>query len=77
MCNVWFAGLSLNKMMKDKDHSALLGKIGVTDTEMRPSGTVLIDNEIYDAKTDGEYIEAGRGVRVSRVRGKKIFVIRV
>ena len=44
--------------MKDKDLSALLGKIGVTDTELRPSGTVLIDNEIYEAKTDGELIEA-------------------
>jgi len=63
--------------MKDKAYPALLGKIGVTDTELRPSGTVLIDNEIYDAKTEGEFIEAGRGVRVSRVRGKKVFVIRV
>jgi len=60
--------------MKDKVFSSLIGKIGVTDTELRPSGTVLIDNEIYDAKTDGEFIEAGRGVRVTRVRGKKIFV---
>ena len=64
-------------MKKDKDHSALLGKIGITDTELRPSGTVLIDNEIYDAKTDGEFLEAGRGVRVMRVKGKKIFVMRV
>jgi membrane-bound serine protease (ClpP class) len=63
--------------MKDKDNSALLGKIGITDTDLRPSGTVLIDDEIYDAKTSGEFIEAGRGVRVSRVKGKKIFVIRV
>ncbi len=67
----------LNEGMKNKDYSALLGKIGVTDTDLRPSGTVLIDDEIYDAKTDGEFIEAGRGVRVSRVKGKKIFVIRV
>ena len=63
--------------MKDKDYSALLGKIGVTDTELRFSGTVLIDNEVYEAKTDGEFLEAGRGVRVMRVKGKKIFVIRV
>jgi membrane-bound serine protease (ClpP class) len=60
-----------------KDYSALAGKIGVTDTELRPLGTVLIDNEIYDAKTDGEYIEAGMGVRVTRVKGNKIFVRRV
>jgi len=63
--------------MKPKDNPALLGKIGVTDTELRPSGMVLIDNEIYEAKTDGDFIEAGRGVRVTRVRGKKVFVRRV
>jgi len=57
--------------------SELVGKIAVTDTEMSPSGTVLIDGEIYPAETSGEYIEAGRGVRVTRVRGKKVFVIRV
>ena len=63
--------------MKDKDYSALIGKIGVTDTDMRPSGTVLIDNEIYDARTDGEFVETGRGVRVTRVSGRKIFVRKV
>ena len=62
---------------KDIDYSALIGKIAVTDTELSPSGTVLIDNEIYEAKTDGEFVEAGRGVRVTRVRGRKIFVRRV
>jgi len=73
-------------MMKDTERSALLGKIGVTDTELRPSGTVLVDGEIYDAKTDPRvaankcdsfFIEVGRGVRITRVKGKKIFVIRV
>jgi membrane-bound serine protease (ClpP class) len=64
-------------MGKDKNFSSLLGKIGVTDTELRPSGTVLIGDEICDAETDGEFVEAGKGVRVTRVRGKKIFVKRV
>jgi len=63
--------------MKDKDYSELIGKIGITDTELRPSGTVLVDNEIYDAETDGDYIDAGRGVRITRVKGKKVFVRRV
>jgi membrane-bound serine protease (ClpP class) len=67
----------MQEMMKDKEYSGLVGKIGITDTELRPSGTVLIDNEIYEARTDGEFIDEGRGVRVSRVKGKKIFVIRV
>ena len=63
--------------MKDKDLAALIGKIGVTDSDLSPSGTVLIDNEIYDVETDGEFVEAGRGVRVIRVRGSKIWVKRV
>ena len=41
-------GYTYNEGMKDKDLSGLVGKVGVTDTELRPSGTVLIDNEIYD-----------------------------
>jgi membrane-bound serine protease (ClpP class) len=63
--------------MKDKAPAALTGKIGVTDSALNPSGTVLIDNEIYDVETDGELVEAGRGVRVIRVRGSKILVKRV
>jgi membrane-bound serine protease (ClpP class) len=63
--------------MKDKALAALAGKIGVTDSDLNPSGTVLIDNEIYDVETDGEFVEAGRGVRVLRVRGSKILVKRV
>jgi len=62
---------------KDKSNTHLIGKIAVTDTDLSPSGTVLIDNEIYEAKTNGEFVEAGRGVKVIRVCGKKIFVKRV
>jgi len=63
--------------MKDKALVALIGKIGVTDSDLSPAGTVLIDNEIYDVETDDEFVEAGRGVRVLRVRGSKIWVKRV
>jgi membrane-bound serine protease (ClpP class) len=63
--------------MKDKSLVALIGKIGVTDSDLNPAGTVLIDNEIYDVVTDDEFVEAGRGVRVLRVRGSKVWVKRV
>ena len=63
--------------MKDKLLTALIGKIPVTESELRPSGTILLDNEIYEAEADGEFIGQGRGVRVTRVRGKKIIVRRV
>jgi membrane-bound ClpP family serine protease len=64
-------------MKTEKEYAALIGKIGVVDSELNPSGTVLIDGEIYEVKTGGELVEAGRGVKVTRVSGKKIFVRRV
>jgi len=60
-----------------KDLSSLIGKIAVTDSDMSPNGTVLIDDEIYEAVTDGEQIDPGRGVKVTRVKGKKLVVKRV
>jgi len=59
------------------DLSSLIGRIAVTESEMSPKGTVLIDEEIYEAVTDGEHIDSGKGVKVTRVKGKKIVVKRV
>jgi len=64
-------------MIKNENLSDLIGKIAITNSDLSPSGTILIDNEIYDAKTDDNFIEAGRGVRVTRISGKSIFVRRV
>jgi membrane-bound ClpP family serine protease len=64
-------------MLKDKDYSGIKRKIGITDTELRPSGTILIENEIYNAETNSEFVPTGRGVRVIRVRKKKITVVLV
>jgi riboflavin kinase/FMN adenylyltransferase len=60
-----------------KDYSFLAGKIGITESVLQPSGTILINDEIYDVKTEGEFVEMGRGVKVTHVRGRKIFVKRV
>jgi len=60
-----------------KDLSSLIGKIAVTNSDMSPKGTVLIDDEVYEAVTDGEQIDSGRGVKVTRVKGKKLVVKRV
>lgn len=39
--------------------ATFVGKKGVTYTVLRPSGKILIDDEIYDAYTRGNYIDAG------------------
>lgn len=40
------------------------GKKGLTHTIMRPSGKVEVDGKIYDAFSQGEYIEKGESVEV-------------
>ena len=65
--------------MKDKDIKLkeLIGKIAVTESELSPEGVVMIDGEIYAVRTEGETVDEGRGVKVTRVQGRKIFVRRV
>jgi len=57
--------------------SALTGKIGVTDSVLRPSGKAVFDGKVYAVEADGEFVEAGRGIIVTRVRGNRIIVRRV
>jgi len=63
--------------MKKGELKNLIGKIAVTESELNPGGIVSIDGEIYDVRTEGEHVDEGRGVKVVRVKGKKIFVRRV
>jgi membrane-bound serine protease (ClpP class) len=42
----------------------MTGKVGVAHTILRPAGKVLIDGEVYDATTRGEYIEKGQAIEV-------------
>ncbi len=52
----------------------LLGKEGITSTILRPSGRVEIENEVYDAYTRGEYIEAGQEIVVVSQQGTSLQV---
>ncbi|MBM7716307.1 membrane-bound serine protease (ClpP class) [Bacillus thermophilus] len=52
----------------------LVGKKGVTITPLRPSGTVLIDDERIDVVAEGNFIENNTGVKVVKVEGSRIVV---
>jgi membrane-bound serine protease (ClpP class) len=39
--------------------SSLLGKEGITSTRLMPSGRVIIEDEVYDAYSRGEFIDQG------------------
>jgi membrane-bound serine protease (ClpP class) len=40
------------------------GKRGVSQTVLRPSGKVMIEGKIYDAYTQGEFVERGENIEV-------------
>ena len=52
----------------------LLGAEGIAMTVLRPSGKVLIDNDVYDASSDIGYIEKGEKIRVVRYETAQLFV---
>jgi len=56
------------------DNSAYIGKQGVTVTMLRPSGIAKIDGERVDVMTDGEFVEKGVKVKVTKTRQNTVIV---
>ncbi|MEQ8241522.1 MAG: NfeD family protein [Cyclobacteriaceae bacterium] len=53
---------------------SLVGKIGVAKTILRPSGRIEIEDEMYDAYSRGEYIDAGTSIEVISDEGTSLKV---
>lgn len=51
------------------------GATGVASTELRPAGKIIVDNEQYDAISEGGYIERGKNVRVIGLDGGTVVVV--
>lgn len=63
--------------ISSRSKGSYLKKIGVTATELRPSGFINIDGERIDALSDEGFIPSGASIEVIRVEGSKIFVRRI
>jgi membrane-bound serine protease (ClpP class) len=55
----------------------LNGKRGVAHTILRPSGKIMIDNQMYDAFTRGEFVERGEQIEVISTEGVALKVKKV
>ncbi|MCP3030329.1 nodulation protein NfeD [Halobacillus sp. A1] len=55
-------------------YSALIGQTGKAMTDMRPVGTIQIDEEEYSAISNGQWIYKGDEVKVASVDGTRILV---
>jgi membrane-bound serine protease (ClpP class) len=58
----------------DKSYRELVGQTGEAHTQLRPSGTVIINKNRYDVVTRGEMIERGQSIKVIEVEGNRIVV---
>ncbi len=58
----------------DFKNKSYLGKIGVAYTILRPSGKIMIDGELLDASTRGEYVEQESSVEVIGEEGTSLKV---
>lgn len=52
----------------------MIGKTGTAQTVLRPSGRVIIDGEVFDAYTRGEYIDTGEAIIVVSHEGTSLKV---
>lgn len=52
----------------------LVGKEGSTVTDLRPSGTVLIDDKKIDAVSESEFIKRNTKVKIIKIEGSKVIV---
>lgn len=56
------------------DKSKFLGKIGVCVTDLRPAGTISVENEPLDVVTEGNFVKQGNIVKVINVDGSRVLV---
>ena len=77
-----FANLSLQSIQDVKDGFVciengmleLRGKNGTAQTVLRPSGKVLIGDEIFDAVATTGFIEKGEKIVVTKVEATQLYV---
>ncbi|HLU89183.1 MAG TPA: NfeD family protein, partial [Cyclobacteriaceae bacterium] len=55
----------------------LLGQEGMAHTRLMPSGKILIDDEVYDAYSRGEFIDKGERVKVISTEGTSLKVKKI
>lgn len=66
------------KAFKSADfHQSLLGKTGVTHSDLRPAGYALIEGKRIDVVSEGGLIDSNTPIRVIKVEGTRVVVRKV
>lgn len=60
--------------VSNRTRSELIGVVGKTLTALRPSGTVLVEDERLDVVSEGAFIEKNKMVKIVKAEGARIVV---
>jgi len=60
----------------DTKDESLVGKTGIAHTVLRLSGKISVEGSVYDAMSEGAFIEKGEPVRVIRHEAGQVYVVR-
>jgi membrane-bound serine protease (ClpP class) len=60
----------------DMEQRNLVGETGVAHTVLRPSGKVMVNDRLYDAKSEYGLIEKGEKIRVIRYETGQVYVVK-
>ena len=60
----------------DQDNESLVGKRGIAQTVLRLSGKISIEGTIYDAMSEGSFIEKGEKILVIRHEAGQVYVVK-
>lgn len=56
------------------DKPELLDQVGIAQTNLRPSGTAMINGQRVDVVTEGPMVEQGAAIKVVAVEGMRVVV---
>ena len=60
----------------DTEQQSLVGESGMAHTVLRPSGRVIVNEKIYDAKSEYGFIEKGKSVKIVRYESGQVYVVK-
>ncbi len=60
--------------LNPSDLEYLVGKEGITVTDLRPAGKATFDGVDFDILSEGKYIPQGRKIRITQVKDNKLLV---
>lgn len=60
--------------ISNENRLELIGKVGVTLTALRPSGTIILDDERIDVVSEGTFVAKDKKVKIVKTEGSRIVV---